>query len=70
MTRPWHVIVFRDANRKNIVLENLELISRAELARRNHPKNKSPELFRLIQLKGAIARQVNRIAREAKEKQS
>jgi len=64
-----HVVVFCDGNRTNIVLGNLELISRADLARRNHPRNKSPELAKLVQLKGAITRQVNRIAREAKESQ-
>ncbi|WP_082079729.1 HNH endonuclease [Cupriavidus basilensis] len=53
-----------------ITLDALELVSRAELARRNHPRNKSPELAKLVQLKGAITRQVNRIVREAKEKQS
>ncbi len=43
--------------------------SRAEIARRNHPMNKSLELARLVQLKGAITRQVNRIAREAAQKE-
>lgn len=53
-----------------ITPDALELVSRADLARRNHPRNKSPELAKLVQLKGAITRQVNRIAREAKEEQS
>lgn len=69
-----HAVTFRPGRRTTeaalITDDALELVSRAELARRNHPKNKSPELARLVQLKGAIARQVNRIAREAKEKQS
>lgn len=67
-----HIIVFRPG-RRSAVLELItpdavECISRAEHARRNHPRNKSPELGRLIQLKGAITRQVNRIAREAQER--
>ena len=53
-----------------ITIDALELVSRADLARRNHPRNKSPELAKLVQLKRAITRQVNRIAREAKEEQS
>lgn len=64
-----HVVVFRPGC-KTAVLEEitparLECLSRAELAMRNHPRNKSPELARLVQLKGAITRQVNRIHREA-----
>jgi hypothetical protein len=53
-----------------ITLDALEMVSRAELARRNHPVSRSPELAKLVQLKGAITRQINRIAREAQEKQS
>lgn len=51
-----------------ITADKLELVDRAELARRNHPSVRNPEIARLIQLKGAITRQVNRIAREAQEK--
>jgi hypothetical protein len=69
-----HVVCFlpgrRSADVEKITLDALELVSRAELARRNHPRSRSPELAKLVQLKGAITRQVNRIAREAEEKQS
>lgn len=65
------VISFKPGMKTNdpeqITADRLECIDRAELARRNHPRNRCPELGRLIQLKGAIARQVNRIAREAQE---
>ncbi|MDR5856641.1 HNH endonuclease signature motif containing protein [Caballeronia sp. LZ062] len=71
---PGHVVCFlpgrRTADAARITLDALELVSRAELAHRNHPRNRDPELAKLVQLKGAITRQVNRIAREAKEKQS
>lgn len=71
---PGHVVCFlpgrRTADPERITLDALELVSRAELAHRNHPRNRDPELAKLVQLKGAITRQVNRIAREAKEKQS
>lgn len=66
-----HIVRFK-AGQKTTVLEGitadrLECITRAENAHRNHPRNHDPELGRLVQLKGAINRQVNRIAREAQE---
>ena len=69
-----HMVIFKPGMRttvaEEITADRLECISRAENAHRNHPASKSPELFKLVQLKGAITRQVNRIAREAKEKQA
>lgn len=64
-----HVIVFKPS-RRSIVLEQitadaLECITRSELARRNNPSAKSPELGRLSQLRGAITRQINRRLRDA-----
>lgn len=68
-----HVVVFKAGQRTNVLeeltLDRLECISRAENARRNHPNNRCPEYARLVQLKGAITRQVNRIAREAAQKE-
>lgn len=70
---PGHIVVFRPGQstvvKAEITPDRLECISRAENARRNHPRNRSPELAHLVQLKGAITRQVNRIAREAREQQ-
>lgn len=67
-----HIIVFRPGQRTtqedDITIDRLECISRAENARRNHPARKSPELAKLVQLKGAITRQVNRIAKESQPK--
>ncbi|WCM88534.1 HNH endonuclease [Acidovorax sp. NCPPB 3576] len=66
-----HVVVFQPGKKTvklhEITVDRLSCITRAELALRNHPRNKSPELARLVQLKGAITRQVNRIARESGE---
>lgn len=63
-----HIVVFRTGMRtvmlEEITLERVECIPRRENARRNHPISKSPELARLVQLKGAITRQVRRIVRE------
>lgn len=68
---PKHIVVFRPgmftAELQRITLDRVECISLAENARRNHPRTKHPELGRLVQLKGAITRQVNRINREHKE---
>lgn len=58
----------RTAALVEIILERIECITRAENSRRNHPANKSPELTRLVPLKGAITPQVNRIARETEER--
>jgi hypothetical protein len=67
-----HIVTFKPGQRTTVLAEitsdRLECITRADLAHRNHPRNRDPELGRLIQLKGAITRQVNRIAREAQEK--
>ncbi len=69
---PGFVVCFlpgrKTTDRDCITADALELVSRAELANRNHPRTRNPELAQLVQLKGAITRQVNRIAREAKEK--
>ncbi len=62
-----HIITFRPGCKTNtleiITADKLECISRAENARRNHPNSSNPELAKLVQLKGAITRQVNRISR-------
>jgi hypothetical protein len=71
---PKHIVVFKPGMRTTdpalITLDRLECISRTENAARNHPRNKSPELAKLTQLKGAITRQVNRIVREAQEQRA
>ena len=68
-TPAGHVVVFKPGMRTlveaEITLDKVECISRADNARRNSVHNKPPELAKLYQLKGAITRQVNRIAKEA-----
>lgn len=63
-----HMVVFKNRQRftraEDITLERLECISRADNARRNALHQRHPELARLVQLKGAITRQVNRLAKE------
>lgn len=64
-----HVVAYKAGQRTaveaEITIDRLECISRTELARRNHPNSSSPMLAKLIQLKGAITRQVNRIQKES-----
>lgn len=67
------IVVFKPGMKtvvpEDITLDRLECITKAENAARNHPRTRDPELARLVQLKGAITRQVNRIKRNAEELQ-
>jgi len=61
-----HAVVFKDGNKQNTVIENLELISRADLMRRNSYHTKYPkEVGLAIQLVGALNRQIRK--RDGKE---
>jgi hypothetical protein len=62
---PGHVIAFKDSDKRNFALANLELVSRAEMMRRNSYHNYGPEVARLVQLKGAITRQINKREKQA-----
>jgi hypothetical protein len=68
---PKHIVVFKPGMKttvlEEITLDRVECISLAENGRRNHPRNKHPELAKIVQLKGAITRQVNRIKRNAQQ---
>lgn len=55
-----HTIVFRDKDKTNIEPDNLECISRADLMRRNSYHNYGKQIARIIQLKGAVQRQINK----------
>lgn len=60
-----HVLVFKDGNKRNTAVENLDLLSRAELMRRNsYHTNYPKEVAQLVQLRGAIARQINKRSKE------
>jgi len=53
-------LTFKDGNKQNIVLENLELVSIADLMRRNSIHNYGPEIALLVQLSGRITHKINR----------
>lgn len=56
-----HAVVFRNGDKTDIRIENLECISRAELMRRNSYHNNYPkDVQLLIQLRGAVSRQINK----------
>lgn len=58
---PKHLVVFKDHDRSNCALENLELISMAENAGRNRMWNRLPrELCEAIQLNGTLKRKLRR----------
>ena len=67
-TPPGHICIFKPGCKTtvlaDITADKCECISRATNAMRNHPRNKHPELGRLVQLKGAITRQVNRLIKD------
>lgn len=61
-----HALAFKDGDRTHIAIDNLELLSRAELMRRNSLHTiLPPELRRLVQLRGVLNRQINKRDRAA-----
>lgn len=68
---PGHVVVFkarmRTAVLEEITLDRLELVTRAELMRRNTVHNLPKPLAQLVQLRGALVRQINRRTREKQD---
>lgn len=65
---PGQCLSFVDGNKRNIVLDNLQLVSRAELGRKNVVWNRYPrELAETIQLAGALKRKINRRMEDEKQ---
>lgn len=52
------ILIFRDRNRQNIDIENLELITRAENARRNSIHRYPPELKEVMRLQKKLERAI------------
>ena len=57
-------VVFKDQNRQNCQIDNLELISRRENMLRNTFRNYPEELQKTIQLKGVLKRTINQINKQ------
>lgn len=64
-----HVVVFKPGRRTtveaDITLDALELITRQALMARNTVHNLPPELASVVQLRGALSRQINKRTKEA-----
>ena len=60
-----HCIVFKDGNRRNFDLENLECVSRKELMRRNSVCNYPPDLASSIRLLAAFKRKLRRVQNDS-----
>jgi hypothetical protein len=68
-----HAVAFKPGQHtsvlEEITLDRLELVSRAELMRRNTYHKYPKEIAQLIQLRGALQRQINKRERQLNEKQ-
>lgn len=62
-----HIVVFRDRNATNIVLENLELITRAENMRRNTIHRYPPELKDTIRQLGRLRKAISEASNEKQD---
>ncbi|BBI51055.1 hypothetical protein HORIV_34760 [Vreelandella olivaria] len=58
-------MIFRDGDKRNFAPANLELISRAELMRRNSYLNLPEPLPQIVQLRGALNRKINSRSKQA-----
>jgi hypothetical protein len=65
---PGHALVFKDGNKRNFDIDNLEMVTRQELMRRNSYHNNYPkEVGEVIQLRGALNRKINNRLKKEKE---
>lgn len=63
---PGHAVVFRNRDRSDIRLDNLELITRSELGRRNAMHRLPAEVRKVIHTKAALTRQINKLVEARK----
>lgn len=61
---PGHALTFRDGDKRNFALENLELLSRADLMRRNSIHTYPKEVAITIHLRGVLNRKINQFTKE------
>lgn len=54
-----YAVCFKNGDRRDVRLNNLCLVHRSDLMRRNTVHNYGPEIAAAVQLKGAITRQIN-----------
>jgi hypothetical protein len=61
-----HCVAFRNGNRTDIRIDNLELITRRERMLRNTVHNLPKSLVEVVQLRGVLQRKINRLERNAR----
>lgn len=59
-------IIFKDRNALNCNIENLEIVSNAQLMVLNSAHRFGPEIFKIIRLRGALNRQINKRLKQIK----
>lgn len=62
-----HVLRFRDRNRDNVAVDNLELLTQAENMRRNTVHNLPKALVEVVRLRAVLMRKINRRTRDEKQ---
>lgn len=65
-----HIVVFRNGNRRDIRIENLEMITLAENMKRNTLHNLPPELKKVVYMKGALNRTISRLEKNEREQRT
>lgn len=61
---PGYAVRFIDGDKRNFDINNLELVRRSELMRRNSVHNHGPEIARAYQAVGVLMRQINKHTKE------
>lgn len=61
-------VTFKDGNKTHIAIDNLELVSIADMMRRNTVHNLPKPLAEVVLLRGALKRKINRIERKTHER--
>lgn len=64
---PAHAVVFKNGDRTDIRLDNLEIITRRDLMARNTVHNLPKPIAEAVQLLGALKRKINRRARHEEQ---
>lgn len=59
-----HAVSFINGDKRDLRLENLRLVSRAEMMSRNTVHNLPPEVVEVVHLRGVLSRRVNRLSKE------
>lgn len=62
-----HIVAFRDGDKSNRSMGNLELVSRVEWMLRNTVHNLPKEVVEVVRLRAVVVRKINRIQKDANE---